>query len=43
MSHKQFAADAVCLLTWNARHFQGKVVVPVLTPEDWLRQQGAIP
>ncbi len=39
----RFAADAVCLLTWNARHFQGKVVVPVLTPEDWLRQQGAIP
>lgn len=37
------ASDVDCLLTWNARHFQGKVVVPVLTPEDWLRQQGAIP
>jgi hypothetical protein len=35
--------DAQCLLTWNARHFQGKIVIPVLTPEEWLRQLGAIP
>jgi hypothetical protein len=30
-------ADA--LLTWNAKHFRGKVVVPVLTLEEWLKQQ----
>jgi hypothetical protein len=39
----RYASDAECLLTWNARHFQGKTAVPVLTPEDWLRQQSASP
>lgn len=37
------ASDATYLLTWNARHFLAKIPIPVLTPEDWLRQQGAIP
>jgi hypothetical protein len=32
----RFASSATCLLTWNARHFQGKIVIPVLTPEEWL-------
>jgi hypothetical protein len=36
------ARSATCLLTWNARHFVGKI--PVLTPEEWLnRQQGKTP
>ena len=35
----RYAADADCLLSWNARHFAGKLVIPVLTPEDWLRQR----
>lgn len=35
----RYAAFADCLLTWNARHFVGKVVIPVLTPADWLSQQ----
>jgi hypothetical protein len=39
----RYANDCDCLLTWNARHFQGKLVVPVLSPEEWLRQHGAIP
>lgn len=39
----RYASDAECLLTWNARHFQGKIAVAVLTPEEWLRQQSAIP
>ena len=34
-----FAPHAEALLTWNAKHFQGKIVVPVLTPEEWLQQQ----
>lgn len=34
-----FAPNADALLTWNAKHFRGKVVVPVLTPEEWLQQQ----
>jgi hypothetical protein len=33
------ASYAECLLTWNARHFRGKLVIPVLTPEEWLQQQ----
>ena len=27
-----------CLLSWNARHFQQKLAIPVLTPEEWLTQ-----
>jgi hypothetical protein len=26
-------AFADCLLTWNAKHFQGKLVIPVFTPQ----------
>ncbi len=36
-----YAPFAGCLLTWNARHFQGKMAIPVLTPPDWLNQQTA--
>lgn len=32
-------AEVDCLLSWNARHFQNKIVVPVLTPPDWLARQ----
>jgi hypothetical protein len=39
----RYARDALCLLTWNARHFQGKSAILVLTPEEWLKQQGVIP
>lgn len=27
------------LVTWNAKHFRGKLIVPVLTPDEWLQQQ----
>lgn len=38
------APSATCLLTWNARHFVGKLVIPVLTPEEWLNQRlGTVP
>jgi hypothetical protein len=33
------APTAVCLLTWNARHFVGKLVIPVLTPDEWVHQR----
>jgi len=33
------ASHAECLLTWNARHFRGKLVIPVV-PEEWLTQRG---
>lgn len=33
------AGSAVALLTWNARHFVGKMTVPVLTPQEWHNQQ----
>jgi hypothetical protein len=35
----KFAPTATALVTWDARHFLGKVVVPVLTPDEWLQQQ----
>ena len=35
----RYASFAQGLLTWNARHFVGKLVIPVLTPQDWLTQQ----
>ena len=35
----KYAGSAQCLLSWNARHFQGKLVIPVLTPQEWLNQQ----
>jgi hypothetical protein len=34
-----YARFAQCLLTWNARHFSGKLVIPALTPQDWLAQR----
>ena len=34
----KYAPTATALVTWNARHFRGKVVVPVLTPDEWLQQ-----
>ena len=37
----QHAPSATCLLTWNARHFVGKLVIPVMTPEEWLNQRQA--
>jgi hypothetical protein len=36
-----YAPSAECLLTWNIRHFQGKIVTPALTPQEWLNQQSA--
>jgi hypothetical protein len=36
---QRLAPTATALLTWNAKHFRGKVAVPVLTPEEWLNQQ----
>jgi len=36
---RMFAPHANALLTWNAKHFRGKIVIPVLTPEEWLQQQ----
>ena len=38
---QRFASPADCLLSWNAKHFAGKLVIPVLTPADWLTQQDA--
>jgi hypothetical protein len=28
-----------CLVTWNARHFAGKLPIPVFTPQEWMRRQ----
>ena len=34
-----FAPPATALLTWNAKHFRGRLGLPVLTPDEWLNQQ----
>lgn len=39
----KFAAYANCLLTWNAKHYQGKLPIPVLTPEQWWQQHQPAP
>jgi hypothetical protein len=35
----KFVPTAAALVTWNARHFRGKLNVPVMTPDEWLQQQ----
>jgi hypothetical protein len=35
----RYAPNAACLLTWNAKHFTGKLAIPVLTPQEWLNQR----
>lgn len=35
----KYAPAATALVTWNAKHFRGKLAVPVLTPDEWLQQQ----
>jgi hypothetical protein len=32
--------DVTTFITWNARHFVGKTRLEVLTPREWLTQQG---
>jgi hypothetical protein len=31
----RFVPGASCFLTWNAKHIQGQLAIPVLTPEEW--------
>lgn len=33
---EQHAANLTAFLTWNAKHFVGKLTVPALTPREWL-------
>jgi hypothetical protein len=40
---RKFAPQGSILLTWDARHFVGKVTVPVFTPKDWLAARGGTP
>jgi hypothetical protein len=32
------AAGLDAFLSWNAKHFAGRLAVPALTPEEWLRR-----
>jgi len=34
---EQQAANLTAFVSWNAKHFAGKLSVPALTPRDWLR------
>ncbi|MGC1274553.1 MAG: hypothetical protein WBC44_12680 [Planctomycetaceae bacterium] len=35
---ERFASAEVCLLSWNAKHFVGKLAGHVQTPAEWLAQ-----
>lgn len=35
---EQHAASLTAFISWNAKHFAGKLPVPALTPRAWLRQ-----
>lgn len=39
----QNAAGLDAFLTWNARHFAGRLAVPALTPQEWLRRRKVRP
>ena len=39
----RFVPAAAAFLTWNAKHFVGKLPVPVLTPAEWLAARPATP
>ncbi|MBW3541232.1 MAG: hypothetical protein KY476_13270 [Planctomycetes bacterium] len=36
---EKYEPTATCLLSWNAKHFLGKLVIAVLTPEEWLKRR----
>jgi hypothetical protein len=38
---EQHATSLNAFLTWNAKHFAGRLSVPVLTPREWLRRRVA--
>lgn len=34
----QYAANLTAFISWNAKHFAGKLAMPALTPREWLKQ-----
>ena len=36
---EQRAPSVTAFLSWNAKHFAGKLPVPALTPAEWLRRR----
>jgi hypothetical protein len=39
LAAEQQAASLDAFISWNAKHFAGKLSVPALTPRDWLRDR----
>ena len=39
---EQHAATLSAFVSWNAKHFAGRVPVPALTPREWLRRPSAV-
>jgi hypothetical protein len=35
---EQNAAALDAFVSWNAKHFAGRLAVPALTPQEWLRK-----
>jgi hypothetical protein len=40
---EKFIPQAVCFLSWNARHFHGRLKIPVMTPEQWWLKNAPTP
>jgi hypothetical protein len=38
---EEHASTLTAFLSWNARHFAGKLPVPALTPRAWLKSVAA--
>lgn len=36
---ERYASHATALITWNAKHFVGKLAIPAMTPAEWLAQR----
>jgi hypothetical protein len=39
LAAEQQAPNLDAFLTWNAKHFAGRLSVPALTPREWLRRR----
>jgi len=43
LAAEQQAASLSAFVSWNAKHFAGKLSVPALTPREWLRRRTGRP
>jgi hypothetical protein len=41
LSVARYADNLTAFLSWNAKHFEGKLPIPAMTPSAWLRRRPA--